>query len=180
MIAVFTFKVSDLVTGLTKSNEWRWHGSCKAEIEGGRSLNRLSAELSVTNISESSDNLKNHHVNAKFDNQSIALELEKELSAAQADGTADALILSYWPENKTGMEFIGVHIGLRAQKYELFRTFLTLHFGRADLIGRITCSFYEFAPEPELRIPSQSEFLNGRPYFVLDDISFVFSANPLP
>ena len=147
-----------------------------------RSLNRLSAELSVGNISESSDNLKSRHVVANL-KQDVALELEKELTAAQADGTADAMILNYWLGNEDtplGKEFLDVHIGLQAQKYELFRTFLTLHFGRTDLIGRITCSFYEFAPEPGFRFPSHREFLTGRPYFVLDDISLVFSANPLP
>ena len=176
MTAVFTFKVSNLVAGLTKTNQWEWHGPCKADIQGA-SLDHLKADLSVENISEC--DLATPHLLANFQNKPAASELQRELSAAQTNGTADAMILVTRPEYK---EFLGVSIGLRAQKYELFRTFLTLHFGRTDLIGRISCSFSGFAAEPQsgLIIPSESEFLNGRPYFVLGDSSLVFSANPLP
>jgi hypothetical protein len=161
---------------LTSSNQWEWHGPCKADIQGAF-LDHLKADLSVENISEC--DLVTPHILANFEKQPAALELQQELSAAQADGTTDAMILVTRPEYK---EFLGVNIGLRAQKYEVLRTFLTLHFGRTDLIGRISYSFSGFAAEPSkggLRIPSESEFLNGRPYFVLDDSSLVFSANPL-
>jgi hypothetical protein len=186
MNAVFTFKVSDLIAGLTRSNQWEWHGHCKAEIES--SINHLKAELSVNNISEC--DLVTRHIVANFDRkQAVASELEQELSAAQTDGTKDAMLITYWPAiaydadrtPPTTEEFLGIEIGLRSEKYELFRAFLTLHFGRPDLIGRITCSFYGFAPsQPGLRIPTKSEFLKGRPYFALDDSSLVFSATPLP
>jgi hypothetical protein len=79
-------------------------------------------------------------------------------------------------------ETLGVNFGLRPQRYELFRTFVTLHFGRPDLIGRIITSFVGFAASSEggLHIPNYNEFLEGRPYLILDDSSIVFSAKPLP
>jgi hypothetical protein len=46
MIAAFTFNLSDLVARLEETNQWKWHGRCKAEI-GEISLNRLNAELTV-------------------------------------------------------------------------------------------------------------------------------------
>jgi len=104
--------------------------------------------------------------------------LEEELSAAQTNGTADATIVSKYKEEET----LGVTIGLRPQKYELFRTFVTLHFGRPDLIGRISSSFVGFAASSGsgLIIPNYDEFLEGRPYLILDDSSIVFSAKPQP
>jgi hypothetical protein len=181
MIAVFTFSLSDLVAGLTHDNQWKWVGRCKAEIEGESSLNRLNAELTVQNISECHRFLLDLYVLAKFQDQPAALELRQELSTAQTDGTADAVVINA-PFKDAAEELLGITIGLRPQKYELFRTFVTLHFGRSDLIGRIICSFFGFVEpsRPGLRIPTKNEFLEGRPYLVVEDISFVFSAKPLP
>lgn len=185
MMAVFTFNLSDLKasigrTSIGKTNQWEWYGHCKAEI--GRSFSQLNSELSVKNISEC--DLVGQHLIANFSEQPAALELQQELSTAKKDGTIDAMIITYWPEDKTRSpvtkEFLGITIGLRPQMYELFRTFITLHFGSPNLIGRIICSCVGFAGSSQsaLRIPSYSEFLKGRPYFALDDISVTFSANP--
>ena len=187
MIAVFTFNLSDLEASIGKASigktdQWKWYGHCRAEIGG--SFSQLISELSVTNISEC--DLVGLHVLANFSEQPAALELQQELSTAKKDGTIDAMIINYWPDDKTRSpptkEFLGITIGLRPQKYELFRTFVTLHFGRPNLIGRIICSFMGFVNSSRsgLRIPSYSEFLKGRPYFALDDSSVTFSANPLP
>jgi hypothetical protein len=177
-VAVFTFKLSDLTAGLTRSNQWEWHGPCKADVptDDPTSTN-WSADLSVEPISECNHHLRNLHVLSKFNKQQVAQHLEEELSVAQTNGTADATILRKWEET------LGVTIGLRPQRYEHFRTFVTLHFGRPDLIGRIiTPSFVGFAASSEggLRIPNYDEFLKGRPYLILDDSSIVFSAKPLP
>jgi hypothetical protein len=32
MNAVFTFELSYLIAGLTRSDQWEWHGPCKAEM----------------------------------------------------------------------------------------------------------------------------------------------------
>ena len=183
MIAVFTFDLSDLKASIVKkTNQWEWYGRCRAEIGG--SFSQLNSELSVTNISEC--DLSEWHFIAHFSQQPAALELEQELSTAQKDGTIDAMIITHHPEDKTRSpptkEFRGITIGLRPQKYELFRTFVTLHFGRPNLIGRISCPFRGFADSSQggLRIPTYSEFLKGRPHFSLDDSSVTFSANPLP
>jgi hypothetical protein len=79
-------------------------------------------------------------------------------------------------------ETLGVTVGLRPQRYELFRTFVTLHFGRPDLIGRIISDFVGFATSTAnaLIIPTYNEFLERRPYLILGDSSIVFSAKPLP
>jgi hypothetical protein len=78
--------------------------------------------------------------------------------AAQTDGTADAMILRHWAEYNGAL---GVTIGLRPQRYELFRTFVMLH-----LIGRISFPFHGFAASPEdgLILPNEREFFGGRPY----------------
>jgi len=172
MNAVFTFDLGDLIAGLTPSNEWEWHGPCKAEF-----IKHYNAELTVEPISECE--LIDYHILSRFDNQPAALELQQDLSAAKANGTADATIVVTQPENKGRL---GVTIGLRPQKYELFRTFVTLHFGRPDLIGRVITSFVGFATSSEggLIVPNYNEFLKGRPYLILDDSSLVFSAKPLP
>jgi hypothetical protein len=182
MNAVFTFKLSDLIAGLTRSNQWTWDAPCKAEIptDDPASTN-WNTNLSVVPISECGDHLRDLHVLSKFDKQSVAQQLEEELSAAQTNGTTDATIVRKYEEETLGDIF--VTIGLRPQKYELFRTFVTLHFGRPDLIGRIiTPSFVGFAAPSGsgLIIPTYNEFLEGRPYFILDDSSIVFSAKPLP
>jgi len=158
MNAVFTFKLSDLIAKLTRSNQWEWHGPCEAEF-----MRHYDANLTVEPISEC--DLVTSHIASNFDKQSAAQQLEEELSAAQTNGTADATI-----------------VGLRPQKYELFRTFVTLHFGRPDLIGRISSSFVGFAASSGsgLIIPNYDEFLEGRPYLILDDSSIVFSAKPQP
>ena len=95
MIAVFTFDLSDLQAS-TKNNQWIWYGRCKAEIGGG--FSQLNSELSVTNISEC--DLVGRHVVANFSEQPAALELQQELSTAQKDGTIDAMIITYHPEDK--------------------------------------------------------------------------------
>ena len=171
MIAVFTFNLSDLKasigkTSIGKTDQWIWHGRCRAETGG--SFSQLNSELSVTNISEC-DLVE--QIIANFSKQPAALELEEELSTAKKDGTIDAMIITHYPEDKTRSpfpkEFLGITIGLRPRKYELFRTFVTLHFGRPNLIGRISFSFVGFpnSSQSGLRIPSYSEFLKGRPYF---------------
>jgi hypothetical protein len=173
MNAFFTFKVSDLSARLTRSNQWEWHGRCKAEAG---LLNHPKADLSVEPISET--DLITSHIVSNFDiKQPAALELQQRLSAAQTDGSADAVILQHWAEHKGAL---GVIIGLRPPRYELFRTFVMLHFGRQDLIGRISFPFHGFAASPEggLILPNEREFLAGRPYLVVDDGSIVFSANP--
>ena len=178
MNAVFTFKLSDLIAGLTRSNQWEWHAPCKAEIptDDPASTN-WNTNLSVVPISECGDHLRNLHVLSKFDKQSVAQQLEEELLAAQTNGTTDATIVHKYEE-----ETLGVTVGLRPQRYELFRTFVTLHFGRPDLIGRIVSDFVGFATSTAnaLIIPTYDEFLERRPYLILGDSSIVFSAKPLP
>jgi hypothetical protein len=173
MNAVFTFKLSDLIAGLTPSNQWEWHGSCEAEFR-----DRWNANLTIKPISVCGDHLRNLHVLSKLNKLPVAQQLEEELLAAQTNGTTDATIVHKYEE-----ETLGVTVGLRPQRYELFRTFVTLHFGRSDLVGRITTpSFVGFAASvgSGLIIPTYNEFLEGRPYLILDDCSIVFSAKPLP
>jgi hypothetical protein len=169
MNAVFTFKLSDLSARLTPSNQWEWHGPCKAEL-----MSHYNADLFVVPISEC--DLVTPHIVSNFDKQPAAQQLQAELSAAQTNGTTDATILVKYKEA------LGVNIGLRPQRYELFRSFVTLHFGRPDLIGRIISSFVGFASSSEggQIIPNYNEFLEGRPYLILGGSSFVFSAKPLP
>jgi hypothetical protein len=178
MIIVVTLNVGDLSAGLTPSNQWKWHGPCKAEMptDDPASTN-WNADLSVVPISECGDHLRDLHVLSKFDKLPVAQQLEEELSAAQTNGTADAMIV-----RKCKEAILGVTIGLRPQRYELFRTFVTLHFGRPDLMCRIITSFVGFAASSEggLHIPNYNEFLEGRPYLILDDSSIAFSAKPLP
>ena len=171
MNAVFTFKLSDLIAGLTRSNQWEWNCSCEAEL-----ISHYNANLTVEPISEC--DLVSSHIVSNFDKEPVAQQLEEELSAAKTDGTADATILGYWAEYKEAP--LGVSIGLRPQKYELFRTFVTLHFGRPDLFCRIISRFVGFAASSEggLIIPNRDEFLKGRPYLILDDSSIAFSAGP--
>ena len=128
MNAVFTFNLGDLIAGLTRSNQWEWHGPCKAEFMGD-----YNADLTVEPISEC--NLVTPHILSNFDKHPVAQQLQEELLAAQTNGTADATIVREYKE------VFGVTIGLRPQKYELFRTFVTLHFGRPELIGRIISRF---------------------------------------
>ncbi len=178
MSIVVTFKVSDLIAGLTRSNQWKWHGPCEVEMptDDPRSTN-WNVDLSVEPISECGDHLRDLHVLSKFNKQSAAQQLEEELSAAQTNGTADATIV--WKREET----LGITIGLRPQRYEHFRTFVTLHFGRPDLTGRIiTPNFVGFAVSigSGLIIPTYDEFLEGRPYLILDDSSITFSAKSLP
>jgi hypothetical protein len=184
MSALFTFNLSDLTAGLTDANQWKWWGPCKADIEG-TSLDRLKAILTVEHISEC--DLRSRHVAANFDiNHPAAIELEQNLSKAQTEDTTDAMILTQWGETKwedlTIPEGLGITIGLRPQRYEHFRTFITLNFGRADLIGRISFSFVGFPPERSegsLVLPSLTEFRNGRPYLVIADASLTFSSGPV-
>jgi hypothetical protein len=185
MSAVFTFKLSDLFTGPTRSNhQWHWWGLCKAEtglfLELARS-DHPKADLSVEPISEIDRIMR--EIVGNFGEEPATLKLQERLSAAQADGSADALILEHWAEREHWPErkgALGVTIGLRPQRYELFRTFVTLHFGRQDLKGRIQFPIREFAASQEggLILPNEMEFLAGRPYLVVDDSSIAFSANP--
>jgi len=182
MSLVVTFNVKDLSTqiggGPTPSNQWEWQGPSKAEIPtGGIADRHWNADLTVEPISECDRQLRDLHVLMKINKQLAAQELE-ELSAAQTNGTADATIVWKYKEAT-----LGITIGLRPQRYELFRTFVTLHFGRPDLIGRITTpGFVGFASSSGsgLIIPNYDEFLEGRPYLILDDSSIVFSTKPLP
>ena len=174
-MTAFTFNVSDLTTGITASNQWEWHGPCTAEIPADPEQipaeieKRWNADLSVGPISEC---VRFYLIGHGDD------DWHKRLSAAEVDGTHDATMVQIAP----GKETLYVTIGLRPQRYELFRTFVTLHFGRPDLIGRIITSFVGFAASSEdgLHIPTYNEFLEGRPYLILDDSSIVYSAKPLP
>ena len=86
MNAVFTFKLSDLIAGLTRSNQWEWHGPCEAEL-----MDRWNADLTVEPISEC--DLVTPHILSNFEKQPAAQQLQEELSAAQTNGTADATIV---------------------------------------------------------------------------------------
>lgn len=168
MNAVFTFKLSDLIAGLTPSNQWEWHGPCEAKIPTDTVDKQWNAFLSVGPISEC---VRFYFIGHGDD------DCHKRLSAAEVDGTKDATVVSIAP----GKETLYVLIGLRPQRYELFRAFVTLHFGRSDLIGRIVCSLIVFATERGQTFPTYNEFLEGRPYLILDgDSSIEFSAKPLP
>jgi hypothetical protein len=165
-----TFQFNHLSTTLSRSNKWQWFGHCTAEVD----LDPSRTELTIQHIADF--DLITTLVARDFDHQPVTLEWREELSAAQADGTADAMEISHWPD------FIGITVGLRSQKYEHFCTFLTHHFARSDLVGRINCSFYGFVEpsRPGLRIPTKEEFVKGKPYFVLGDHSFVFFRESTP
>jgi hypothetical protein len=178
MIAVFTFQLNDLITGLDMPGGREWHGPCNAQIG---LLNTLQTELNVTNIADC--HLITSHIVENFDKQPAALELQQELLAAQGNGTSDAMIIRYWskdPSMLRSKEFLAVNIGLRPQKYEQFCTFVKRHFDGQDLIGRIICDLVGFASPSQsaAQITTMDEFLKGRPYFTLGDYSFVFSAKP--
>jgi hypothetical protein len=124
----FTFNVSELTTRLTPSNQWEWHAPCKPEILELETKG-WDASLSIGPISQI---ILLHQMQRADEWHDQWL---KELSAAAADGTNDATEVSVWPpENANRLD---VSIGLRPQRYELFRAFVTLHFGRSDLICRI-------------------------------------------
>ena len=72
MNAVFTFKLSDLIAGLTSSNQWEWHGPCEAEL-----MDRWNADLTVEPISEC--DLVTPHILSNFDKQPAAQQLLEEL-----------------------------------------------------------------------------------------------------
>jgi hypothetical protein len=173
-IADFTFNVSDLIMELTEiSNQWKWRGPCRATIPADpadkRSEKRWNADMSVVPISECV--LLYCTLRADLDD-----EWRKKLSAAEVDGTDDATVITIAP----GKENLWITIGLRPQRYELFRTFVTLHFGRPDLICRIISSIEPFAWSPEdgkhWMIPTYNEFLEGRPYITMFESDFHFSA----
>jgi hypothetical protein len=175
MNAVFTFKFSDLIAGLTPSNQWEWNGPCEAEmpadpVDPVETSERWNADLSVGPISES---VRLHLIGHGDD------EWHKQLSAAEADGTNDAMEVSVWPPGKGKKLF--VYIGLRPQRYELFRSFVTLHFGRSDLSCRILSGIAGFATKSGLIYPTYNEFIEGRPYLMLDDDSSIeFTTKSLP
>jgi hypothetical protein len=165
MSIVVTFNVSDLSTGLTPSSQWEWHGCCDAEIPTDHMTeisNHWNAEVSVEPISEC---VRHYILGWGLD------ERDKELSAAEADGTTDCTLVV----KARGKETLDVNIGLRPQRYELFRTFVTLHFGRSDLICRIMSSLMIFPTERGRIFPTYNEFLEGRPLLVLGDSSIEFS-----
>jgi hypothetical protein len=168
MSIVVTFNVSDLSAGLTPSNRWEWHGPCEAEVPTDHIAEiskHWNAQLSVGPISEC---VRLNSIGRGGD------ELHKRLSAAEADDAEDATLVEIAPGKRT----LYVTIGLRPQRYELFRTFVTLHFGRSDLICRINSSVMIFATESGPIVPTYNDFLEGRPLLVLGDSSIVFSAKP--
>lgn len=86
-VAAFTFNVSDLIAGLTPSSQWEWDGPCQADIpvdpaDVVQNKKRWNADLSVGPISES---VRRYFFMLGDD------EFHKELSAAEANGTDDAL-----------------------------------------------------------------------------------------
>jgi hypothetical protein len=74
MNAVFTFKLSDLIAGLTRSNQWEWHATCEAEF-----MSHYNADLTVEPISES-DLVTSH----------IAIELRQTTGWAAIAGRASS------------------------------------------------------------------------------------------
>jgi hypothetical protein len=163
MNAFFTFQFSALSAGLSESNKWKWWGHCKAEVP---LVEASRPQLTVQHIADF--DLVSLLIVRHFDQQPATLEWRHELSDAQEKGTADAMEISHWPD------LLGITIGLRSQTYEHFCAFLTQHFGRSELAGRIACSFYGFAEQPGLRLPNEEEFLKGKPYFTLGDHSLSF------
>ena len=156
MSIIFTFNVSDLSTTLTPSNQWEWIVPCKPEIPAGtydealgRTTKDWSATLSVGPISESVRLHGMERGDEWYD------EWHKELLAAEAEGTGDVTQVSVWPPGTPSSQKLVAHIGLRPQRYELFRAFVTLHFGRSDLICRIV-GFMKFA--------------DGRPTYKMADL----------
>jgi hypothetical protein len=172
--------LATLKTKLTpSSDQWKWHAPCEVEqfspdpagldIEGD--IEEISkAQLDVGSISECA---RLHSLGWGHD------ELYRQLSAAEADGTVDAVEM--FMSGPIGRKTIVVNVGLRPKRYELFRTFVTLHFGRSDLIGRISTTL-EFAASSELGLTYKG-FLKtqpSRPYVNLEDNNIEFRAKPLP
>jgi hypothetical protein len=173
-IPAFTFNVSDLTTALKPSNQGEWNGPCKPEVEDPfrktkDDFHNWDADLSVGPISE----ITSLHVIGRHDEWYD--EWHEELLAAEANGTNDATHVSTRPREVE--EKLFVRIGLRPQRYELFRAFITLHFGRSDLICRIR-GHVGFAPAGRRAIkwPTYDEFLKGRPYLNLEGVSVRFSS----
>ena len=136
----------------------------------GRTTKDWSATLSVGPISESVRLHGMERGDEWYD------ESHKELLAAEAEGTGDVTQVSVWPPGTPSSRKLVAHIGLRPQRYELFRAFVTLHFGRSDLICRIV-GFMKFATAGRpIKWPTYEEFLNGRTYLILDDSSIQFSS----
>ena len=185
MIAVFTFQFSELVCTFYQRPYVEWHGRCKAEFEDTNPndyplrgdvtfLNRFQAELSVHLIKEGG-------LNDAF----MVAGLDEQIAAWRREGypaANDAMVMRYWPKRTVFPEFLGIQIGLRSPKYEHFSGFLTRHFARPDLIGRIITNFHGFSEPHSLMpdLPTEDEFLKGKPYFVMGDHSVTFSAPPLP
>jgi len=169
MIATFTFQLSELSASLLRSNKWQWLGSCGAKVADLLIPSR--AELLIQHIADF--DLTDTQ---GFDQQPETLEWRRELSVAQEQGTVDAMRMSHSPDR------LGITIGLCPQKHDQFGTFLMHHFARPDLIGSISCRFYGFAgsSQPESRLPTEEEFVKGKPYFVLGDHSLVFLRKMTP
>jgi len=169
MIATFRFQLSELSASLLTSNKWQWLGSCDANVAD--LLVPAPADLLIQHIADF--DLTDTQ---GFDQQPETLEWRRELSVAKEQGTVDAMQMSHSPDR------LGITIALCSQKHDQFGTFLMHHFARPDLIGSISCRFYGFAgsSRPELRLPSEEEFVKGKPYFVLGDHSLVFFRKTTP
>jgi hypothetical protein len=107
MNAVFTFKLSDLIAGVTRSNQWEWHGTCEAEF-----MARWNADLAVEPISEC--NLISLHIISNFDKQPAAQQLQEELLAAQTNGTTDATIVRKYEEKTLGVTLACDHTDMNS------------------------------------------------------------------
>jgi hypothetical protein len=176
MSVFFTFKLIDLSARLSNANQWEWHNNCKVDdILQAALLGNSKAQLQVQHISEFT--IRNaYSVWTEFDiNHPVFMEEERELSKAQTDGTADAMVLHKFEASEVPY----VLIGLRPQRYELFRTFVTLNFGRANLSCRIGFYFPGFVADERRGgiFPSLAEFNNRRPYVSIDNASVWFSAD---
>lgn len=184
MLASITFPISNLIFGITNEG-LGYNGKCRAEfidtspdsypLRGDVTfLNRIPPEVSLKVLEDGGLN-KTLFVRG----------LDEFVAQKRAEGYAsneDAAVIRYWPADEKSSEMLSISCAISRTKFNSVQAFLSTNFGRTDLSGRITMTFYGFneTPQPNPDLPSKAEFLEGRPYFLLGPHSFTFVADTLP
>jgi hypothetical protein len=180
MLAIFNFSLANLIYGIRAEGQ-DWVGPCTTEfMDTSRDSWPIRSDVGFMNDFPAEVSFKLLKDGA-VDRTLMATGLDEQIASWRAEGypcTSDAYIMRYWPAKKDMAELLGITVALQEQKFSRFQNFMELHLGRGDLWGRLICQFHGFSePDSEMpNLPTKSEFLNNRHYFVTGDHSIVFGA----
>ena len=180
MLAIFTFTLANLSYHIREDGH-EWLARCSGEfIDTSPNEFPLRDDVSFLN-KYPVELIFQMRRDGRLNRSMMAPGLDEQVEQwrrEQYPCEGDVYVMRHFPAREKHSAMIGVTVALEEQKFMLVHDFASRHLGRKDVTAAAKCRFHGFnekyAELPSL--PTRREFMDGRHYFVSDDLSFVFDS----